>query len=441
MQNLFIIFIIEKILSEARVKQHILFKVFIAIVLAMMAGWLTGPDQELWGVSYLKIYTLMGQLFLNALNLVVVPLVAASIITGTARIGSEPSFGWLGAKTFGFYILTTFFAVLIGLGGFLLISPQVSSETVTSLSQTAGNLTTLTSQGDTFDRISQILLRVIPSNIFAVASQGQMLGVLFFSILFGFFISKIDSQYSLIMLGFWKGLFQIMMQMTHLVMRALPFGVFGLVAKVIATTGIESITSVGIFLVTVVTSSLIYALIALPILLLISGVNPLLFFRAIAPALVTAFSTSSSAATLPVTMECLEERAGVSTRICNFALPLGTSLNMSGGALYLCAASLFIGHAYGIDLSATTIGLIVFMSMLTSMGIAGIPSASLVSLLMILQSIGVPAEGVGLILAIDRLLDMCRTTVNVLGNATCTVLIARSERESILHPSQKLSPL
>lgn len=412
-------------------KNHFLLKVLLAIVLAVIAGGLTGSDKELLGIPYLKIYQLIGQLFLNALNLVVVPLVCASIITGTARMGAEPSFGLLGAKTFGFYILTSLLAVLIGLGSFVLLSSGLSLTNLSSLSivNQVADLT-IQSQESAFDKISQILFKMIPSNILATAAQGQMLGLIFFSILFGFFISKIDSHSASIVLGFWTGIFQIMMKITHLVMKALPIGVFGLVAKVIATTGMESITSVAFYFLTVLFGLIFYSLVALPILLIgIARVNPILHFRALAPALFTAFSTSSSAATLPITLECMEKRAGISNRICSFTIPLGTSLNMSGGALYMCIASLFIAQVYGMDLSVTTIGLIVLMSLVTSMGIAGIPSASLISVVMILHTIGIPAEGVGIIMAVDRILDMFRTTVNVLGNATCAVLLARSEGE------------
>ena len=425
-------------------KNSIFLKVFVAIILAVIAGWLTGSDKELLGIPYVKIYSFIGQLFLNALNLVVVPLVSASIIMGTSRMGSEPSFGILGAKTFGFYILTSFFAVVIGLCGFLLISSGISSENGESLSIATNSIANITTQaqGDIFDKITQIILKLIPSNILAVASQGQMLGLIFFSILFGFFISQIDSDAGSIVLGFWKGIFQIMMRITHLVMKALPIGVFGLVAKVIATTGMDSITSVALYFVTVVACLLFYALIILPMLLAgIGGVNPVLYFRAMAPAFFTAFSTSSSAATLPIAMECLEKRAGVSNRITSFSLPLGTSLNMSGGALYLCVSSLFIAQSYGIDLSVPTIGLIALMSLLTSMGIAGIPSASLISVVVILHTIGVPAEGIGLIMAVDRIIDMFRTTVNVMGNTSCAILIARSEGEQdVLATKAILSP-
>ena len=412
-------------------KNSILSKVLIAIIFALIAGWFTGSDKALFGIPYVKIYYLIGQLFLNALQMLAIPLVSASIILGTARMGSESSFGILGVKTFGFYLLTSFLAVLVGICGFFLVFPNAAVENFAAFSKIgAGIPLAAESQGDAFDTITQIFFKLVPSNILAAASQGQMLGLILFCILFGFFLSKIDKDASSIVLGFWKGIFQIMMKMTHLVMKALPIGVFGLVAKVIATTGLESITSASFYFLTVIASLLFYSLVIIPILLVGFGnVNPFLYFRAMSPAFFTAFSTSSSAATLPVTMECVEKRAGVSNRVCSFTIPLGTSLNMSGGALYMSIASLFIAMSYGSHLSMTTIALVGLMALITSMGIAGIPSASLISVGLILHTIGVPAEGIGLIIAVDRILDMFRTTVNVLGNTACAVLLARSEGE------------
>lgn len=412
-------------------KNSVLFKVFVAMILAIIAGWITGPTAQILGVPYVKIYGLIGQLFLNALMLVVVPLVTASIITGTARMGSEQSFGVLGAKTFGFYLMISTLSIAVGVTVFMLI-PQSSAAVELSTQVLANsNLDILNqTQKDAFDRISDIILKLVPSNIIAVAAQGQMLGLIFFSILFGFFLSKIETQASNVLLNFWKGIFQIMMRITHLIMKALPIGVFGLVAKVVATTGIESVSSVALFFATVVASLLIFALVIVPLILFaVAGVNPILHLKALAPALFTAFSTSSSAATLPVTLECLEKRAGVSNRVCSFTVPLGTSLCMSGSALFICFASLFIAQVYGYDLSATNVIIIALLSLLTSFGIAGIPSACLISVVVVLQTIAVPVEGVALIMAVERILDMCRTAINVYGNATCAVLVARSEGE------------
>lgn len=416
-------------------KNSILLKVFIAIVLALIAGGITGTEQTLFGISYLSLYSLIGQLFLNALHLVAVPLVAASIILGTARMGSEASFARLGAKTFGFYLLSSSLAVLVGITTFFFIFSGASLETLSSTAPTDPAIASIEAQarGDLFETFTQILFRLVPSNILAAASQGQMLGLICFSILFGFFLSQIEKDCASVVHKFWEGIFQIIMKITHLIMRALPIGVFGLVAKVVATTGMYSIASAGWYFLAVVVGLLVYSLVIIPFLLvLVAGINPIQYFRGISPALFTAFSTSSSAATLPMTMDCIEKRVGVSNRICSFSIPLGTSLNMSGGALCMSVASLFIAGVYGIPLTIQTISLIGFMSLLTSMGIAGIPSASLISVALILSTIGLPAEGLGLIIAVDRILDMFRTTVNVLGNTTCAVLLARSEGERVM---------
>lgn len=416
-------------------KNQMLIKVFIAMVLAAIAGFLTGPDKSFLGVTFLQVYNLIGQLFLNALTLVVVPLVAASIITGTARMGQEKSFGALGAKTFGLYILTTGVAVTVGLIVVLLLQPgagQSDNESMQALLSQTGGLPNIVSgeQSNAFYGIEQIFLKLIPSNILAVASQGQMLGLIFFSLLFGFFIPKIEQEPGSVLLGFWKGLFQVMMCMTHLVMKALPLGVFGLVAKVVATTGLSAIKPIAYFFLTAIIALLIYSCVALPLLLkFIGGVNPLRHFRAMSPAIFTAFSTSSSAATLPITIDCVEQRANVSNRICSFTIPLATSLNLSGTGLYNCVSVLFICQVYGLELSFPMVLFVAVISLLTSIGMAGVPSASIAAIVMILQTIGLPSDGVVLILAVERILDMFRTSINVLGNTCCAVLVAKLQGE------------
>jgi Na+/H+-dicarboxylate symporter len=416
-------------------KNNVLLQVFGSIFLAVIAGLLSGPDLEIFGVTYLQIYTLIGQLFLNALTLVVVPLVASSIIIGTARLGSDGSFGKLGLKTFGYFISTSLLAILVGWALMSLITPGNLQEIPANLVSAAEKTRLIelenASNSNVFETISQILYKLVPSNILAVASQGQMLGLICFSLLFGFFSSRIESQAAAVIQSFWSGIFQIMMNMTQLVMKALPLGVFGLVAKVIATTGLESVKPVGMFFVTVLLGLAIHAFVILPLMLrFIGGVNPLLHFKAIAPALLTAFSTSSTAATLPITIDCVEKRVGVSNRICSFTIPLASSVNLSGSALYVCCVVLFSAQVYGIHLSFVNQCLVVLMTLLTSLGIAGIPSASLISVLMILQTLGLPLEAIGMILAVERLLDMSRAVVNVFGNTCCAVLIARSEGET-----------
>lgn len=254
-------------------------------------------------------------------------------------------------------------------------------------------------QVGTFDKIAELLLKLIPSNILAVASQGQMLGLIFFSLLFGYFISQIEPQSGQVMLNFWNGVFQIMMKITHLVMRALPIGVFGLVAKVVATTGAEAFLSLAWFTLTVILGLIIYAGVVLPLLLkLIGKVSPVAHFRAMGPALLTAFSTSSSAATLPLTLECLEKRANVSNRICSFTVPLGTSLNLTASALFICVTVFYIAQVYNVPMGLGPTISVFLLVLFSSFSLAGIPSACLIGAVLVLNAIGLPLMQLGLCL-------------------------------------------
>ncbi len=402
--------------------------VFGAIIAGIIIGSLTGKTFGIFGVSFYSIYDLFGTLFINALTLIVVPLVSASIITGIARIGNDEDFGRLGLKTFGFYISTILLAILIGIvfvniiqpGAMSLengMTPQVLEHNISSLQEYEVN-------------VHDVILQIIPSNIFAAFSQGQMLGLIFFSLLFGYAVSKIESGPSSILLGCAQGVFQAMIEITHYIMRFLPFGVFCLVAKTFATTGMESLKTLTLFFVTVVLALGCFMFLVLPLILKIFGkVSPLRHFKVMTPALITAFSTSSSSATLPITIECVEKGAGVSNRICSLVIPLGTSMNMSGSALYECVAALFVAQFYGLEVGIVKQFVVIMLALITSMGVAGIPAASLVSVIIILKALGLPPEGIGLFIAVDRLLDMCRTTVNVFSDSCCAVLVAKSEGE------------
>jgi proton glutamate symport protein len=251
--------------------------------------------------------------------------------------------------------------------------------------------------------VEQILLRLVPSNIFAAAAEGQMLGLILFSLLFGYFITKIPHEIAEVLGRFWQGIFQVMMKMTEFFMKFMPIGVFGLVAKVVASTGIETITNVSYYFLTVIAGLLLFMLVALSLLLVFARVRPLSHLKAMMPALLTAFSTSSSPATLPVALECVEKRAGVSNRIASFALPLGTSINLAGSSLQVIVSVFFIAGVYGVDLHLSTQIIIVLMTWLLSLGVAGVPSASLISIVIILTAIGFPADGIGLIMAVERI--------------------------------------
>ena len=404
----------------------------VAIVLAVLFGTWTGEEGGIFGITFYSIVDVVGVIFLNALTLVVVPLVSSSIITGISRIGNEKSLGRLGLKMFTFYIGTSLLAILIGLFFVNLIQPGSGHIIPTPTGSEVEQLSNLkenfvNKEGST---LLTVLISVVPSNILSALSHGEMLGLIFFSLIFGYVISKIEEQPASVLKGFFHGMFLAMIQFTHIIMKFLPYGVFALVSKVFMTSGIGSLAPVAWFTLSVLLGLATFMFVGLPLLLqLIGKVNPSRHFKAMAPALVTAFSTSSSSATLPITIDCVEKRAGVSNRICSLVVPLGTSINMSGSALYECVAAMFVAQAYGIDLSFATQFLVVLMALITSIGVAGVPSASLVAILVILKVVGLPSEGIGLFIAVDRILDMCRTTVNVFSDSTCAVLVARSEGE------------
>ncbi len=394
--------------------------VLIAIVLAVLFSEFVGNTASIGGVTFYSIIDLFGKIFLNALKLLVVPLVSSSIITGVSRVGNEGGFGRLGLKMVTFYLATSLLAVLIGLFFVNLIEPGVGTEI-----PTLATPPTLETQNS----LKDLLLQFVPPNIFLAFSQGQMLGLIFFSLLFGYAISKIETHLASQLQHFFAAVFQTMIQVTHIVMRFLPYGVFCLVA----TTGFHSLKSLALFSVTVLLGLFVFVVIGLPLFLRFIGkVSPWKHVKAMTPALITAFSTSSSSATLPITIDCVEKRAGVSNRICSLVVPLGTSINMSGSALYECVAALFVAQVYGIEVSLTMQFLAVIVSLIASIGVAGVPSGSLVAILLILNAMGLPAEGMGLFVAVDRLLDMCRTTANVFSDSCCAVLVARSEGEKTL---------
>lgn len=404
-------------------------QITIALILAVLAGMLSGTDSTFMGVRFYAAYDFIGTLFLNALKMLIVPLVVSSIIVGISTAGANDDFGKMGLKTLLYYLTTTLFAVLVGLVFVNLISPGLingmPARELFSMSANVSDVVATVQGRDAGDLIS-VFLRMVPSNVVAAAAEGQMLGLIFFSLLFGYFMSKIDNPYAATLHNFWTGVFQVMMKITDWVMRFAPLGVFGLVAKVVAATGYAAFIPLAWFFFCVLAGLATHLFIVLPLLLrLVGRVSPVRHMRAMAPALLTAFSTSSSAATLPVTMECVEKHAGVSNRTSSFVLPLGATVNMDGTALYECVAAMFIAQAYGIELGYVQQFTIVLLALLTSIGVAAIPSASLVAIAIILAAVGLPMEAIGLILAVDRVLDMCRTAVNIYSDSCGAVIIAR----------------
>jgi proton glutamate symport protein len=407
--------------------------ILVAMAIGAAVGWYIGPEGKVGGVQVLGFFDFLGTIFINLLKMVVVPLISASIITGVASVGSGRDLGRLGIKTLAFYVFTTLLSVLIALALVDFIKPgivngvparallalEASSDIVNSSVQQKASIT-----------VFDTLLSIVPTNIFQAASSNNLLGVMFFSVLFGFFLARIELPYRQTVLELWQGVFRVMMRMTIFVMSLAPIGIFGLTARVVAKSGIHAAGPILTFGACVVAGILIYAIVAIPVLLRLAGVrNPFHLFSAMSPALLTAFSTASSAAALPLSLECLEKRANVSERIASFVMPLGTSINHAGSALYECAGAMFIAQAYGLELSFGQQFTVVTLALLTSMGVAGIPAASLVAIAVILSAVGLPAEGIGALLVLDRLLDMARTAINVFADAACTVIVARLEGE------------
>ncbi|PKM21928.1 MAG: dicarboxylate/amino acid:cation symporter, partial [Gammaproteobacteria bacterium HGW-Gammaproteobacteria-14] len=275
-----------------------------------------------------------------------------------------------------------------------------------------------------------IILQIFPSNIVAAAAQGQLLGLIVFSILFGMFLRTQTGTAAETLKQVTHGFYDTMVAVTLFIIRFAPLGVYALIARTVTQTGYDAIAPLAWFFFAVLLALAVHAFVVLPILIrLIARRSPGRHIKAMTPALLTAFSSASSSATLPLTMECVEQRAGVSKRTASFVLPLGATVNMDGTALYECAAVLFIAQAYGLDLSLASQGLIVVIAILTSIGVAGIPSASLVAITLILTTVGLPAEAIGLILVTDRLLDMARTAVNIWGDSVGAVIVGVSEGE------------
>ncbi len=407
--------------------------VFPFLFLGMFVGTLVGKDTAIFGVTFYSIFEFGGKLFMNALMLVVVPLVCSSIISGMTQLKGSHTFGSIGLKTFILFFISNVVAVFTA---FLITnifqSPIAHSAAhLRTLSeQTMPAIPHIASQSPSF---FQVFLQIIPPNIIAAFSEGQMLGIVFFSLLFGFVITKIDTLHSQLLQGFFKGFFQAMIHMTQIVMKFLPLGVFCLIAKQFAVTGWDALNSLLLFFLITVSALAIFAIIILPLALkFIAKVSPIRHTKAMFPALIAAFSTCSSSACLPITLDCLEKRGGVSNQVSSLVLPLGLSLNMAGSAIYTFITVIFVMNLYGLPIPLSTQFLILIMTVLLGLGEAGVPSASLIIIIAILRSLNLPLDGIALFLAVDRFLDMFRTTVNVFTNSCSAVIVAKLEGEKVL---------
>lgn len=412
-------------------------RIFAALALGVVAGALVPATWGYGTLTFGATVAFTGDLFLRLLQMVVVPLVATSIITSVARLGRDHAFGRLGLKTVGFYTLTTLLAAVAGLIIFNLVQPgRVAPEVSAQLLEgVPGNVEDVREGlGDkTTGDIADVIRRAVPVNVIDAASNNrEMLAVIFFAVLFGFFSGRLPDGKREAFQGFWESANDVMLAITGWVMRAAPYGIFALVAQTVQQSGSAVLGPLGLFFLCVAGGLVFHVLVTLAVLMrTLGGFSPWRHYRAMMPALLTAFSTASSSATLPVTMRCVEENAKVSPRIAGFTLPLGATVNMDGTALYECAVVLFIAQLYGVSLDWTQQILVVVLALLTSIGVAGIPAASLVAIVIILQALGLPLEAIAVVMATDRILDMMRTAVNVFSDTCGAAVIAASEGESI----------
>lgn len=398
-----------------KLKLH--WQILIALVLSVPLG-LFLPD---WAIKIEGV----GDVFLSALKMIIIPLVLTSIIGGISNIQPK-ELGRVGMKTMLYYVSTTTLAILVGLVLVNIFKPGVGVE-LSHSNDMSGLANAASSFGDT-------LKNIVPSNIFSAFVQSDMLSIIFFAVLFGVFLSQIGTENKRAVLKVNNGIFEVMIKMVNFVLKFTPLGILALVSSEIATQKdlVSLAAGLGTYFLVVVAGLLIHSFVVIPLVLKYLGRSSFSkHFKAMSTPLLTAFSTSSSGATLPLTMDAVENKTGVSNRITSFTLPLGATVNMDGTALYECVAAMFIAQVYGIELSIMQQVLVVVTALLASIGAAAIPMAGLVMITVVLSAIGLPLEAVGLIIAVDRPLDMLRTSVNVWSDSCGAVVIAKSEGETL----------
>ncbi len=405
-----------------RLHNQVLIAMAIGVAIGL-AGGQSGADKVGW----------MGTIFVQGLKMVIVPLVFFSVATGVASVGTGRDLGRLGAKTIGYYLVTSLAAIFVGQ---LLVNIIQPGEGATFVGLASKELPTITQPEGPAQFALDMVLRFIPKNPIKSFAEAEMLGIIGFAIFIGLAISHSPTSARDKAKSAFDTAFEVMMVMTGMVIKVLPLGVLGLIATATVSADWETVKALLMYVVTIAVALAIHAAIVLPLLLWFLGnINPLKHFRAMRDALLTAFSTSSSAATLPVTLTCVEQKAGVSKRIANFVIPVGATVNMDGTALYECVGVIFIAQALGFDLSLAQQATIVITALAASIGAAGIPSAGLVMIFIVLEAVGLAGEAatiiVGTMLAIDRPLDMMRTAVNIWSDSCGAAIIARSEGEEL----------
>lgn len=412
-------------------------KIFLGLAVGLASGLSANAlfresERLAWVVTH--VAQPMGQIFLRMLFMVVVPLVFTSITLGVANMGDLSRIGRVGGKAFFLFVATTAIAVIVGLTTVNVLRPgEALDEGVKTalLAQyapdAASRMATAAGSGFGIDTF----VNIVPRNPIDSAARGDMLGLIFFSLVFGIALVRLPAKVARPVLDVLEGLGQAVSLMIGFAMKLAPVGVAALIFSVSARFGLDILRSLGLYVLAVLFALAVHQFGVTSLLVhVFGGMSPRVFFRRIRSVMLTAFSTSSSNATLPTTIRTAEEELGVPREIAGFVLPLGATMNMNGTALFEGMTVLFLAQVFGIELSLTTQVVVVIMSVITAIGVAGVPGGSIPLLVMVMEMVGVPGEGIALILGVDRILDMCRTTANVTGDLLTTVLVARSEKLS-----------
>ncbi len=418
--------------AEGALSNRILLGLLLGAVCGVAANLLVVPRApELVEAANRWLFVPVGQLFLRMLFMVVIPLVFSSLALGVASLGDLKRLGRIGARTMGYFVLVTACSVAIGL---VLVNTLRPGE---GLPQATREKLLETYRGEAASRIGtagkaefgpSLLVNVIPRNPVEAAAKGDMLAVIFFALMFGIGVTKLSAEKKSFWMRLLEGLADVTVVIIEFALRLAPYGVFGLIFSVTSRFGFDILKQLLLFVVTVLAGLTLLVLGVYPILLrFLAKVSPGAFLRKVRPVMVTAFSTSSSSATLPTTIEVSERDLGVPPQIAGFVLPLGATMNMNGTALFEGVACVFLAQVFGIHLSVGQQLFVILLAVLTAIGTAGVPGGSIPLLVLVLTSVGVPAEGIAVIIGVDRLLDMARTVPNVIGDATCAVYVSRKE--------------
>ncbi|MEI3606401.1 dicarboxylate/amino acid:cation symporter [Pseudogracilibacillus sp. SE30717A] len=393
-------------------KGNLLTQILIAFVIAIILGLIFG--------SSIEVLKPLGDLFLRLIKFIIAPLVLSTLVIGVASIGDPKSLGRVGTKTISYYLITTAVAIIIGLGMAFIINPGKGLSINVESTEVEVNET---------EGVIQTFLNIVPENPFTSLAEGNILQIIFFAIFIGLAITIIGKKAEPVY-NFFDGFAELMFWITGVIMRFAPIGILGLVAPIIGQYGPSVLLPLLKIIIAVAVACLIHAIVVYSLSVkTFAKMNPFTFFKGIAPAAIVAFSTASSAGTLPVTIKNTQENLGVSNKISSFVLPLGATINMDGTAIYQGVAVIFIAQFYGLDLTFMQLLTVIITTVLASIGTAGVPGAGMIMLAMVLGAIGLPLEGIALIAGIDRILDMFRTTVNIVGDASAAVVVAGTENE------------